>query len=444
MTVSLQTPVVTGDFAITANTCGTTLAAGVGCTVSVAFDPTASGTRAGSFSVTDSVGTQTTSLSGTGLLPATDALAPMALSFAGQQLNTASATQQVTLTNSGDSALMLVSAQISSGDFTVVNGCGNSLNGHSSCSLLVAFVPKSLGLGAGVLTIGDQNRSQKVTLSGTGVAPPGVSIAPVSAMTFAATAVGTTATGQTLTLTNNGGMPLLIQSIGVTGDFAVVAGTNTCGSSVAVGASCTAQIVFAPTAAGARAGSVTVVDNAGSSPQVLQLTGMGVDFALSANGSTSQTVSAGSQAVYPLLLTSAVGVPGAVAFSCSGAPANSTCTVNPSSAGLGATSTITVTVATNSASLEWPMRPGERPGFWLAGLLPFGLLGFKRFRRLGAVAMVCCVVMLTGCAASRLIPATSTGGGGTGTPTASGSYTLLVSGASAGLTRSVGLTLVVK
>ena len=43
VTVALQAPVVTGDFQIAANTCGATLAAGVGCTVSVVFAPTASG-----------------------------------------------------------------------------------------------------------------------------------------------------------------------------------------------------------------------------------------------------------------------------------------------------------------------------------------------------------------------------------------------------------------
>ena len=43
--------------------------------------------------------------------------------------------------------LTLISAQVTSGDFTVVNGCGNSLNEHSSCALSVAFAPKSVGDG---------------------------------------------------------------------------------------------------------------------------------------------------------------------------------------------------------------------------------------------------------------------------------------------------------
>jgi hypothetical protein len=447
VTATLQTPVLTGDFTISANTCGTTLAAGVGCTVSVAFQPTTSGTRNGAFSVTDSAGTQTASLSGTGLLPATDALTPGTLTFAAQQLNTASATQQVTLTNAGDAALTGIAVQIASGDFTVVNGCGNSLNGHSSCSLLVAFAPKSVGPGAGALTVVDTYRSQTVTLNGTGVAPPGVSLSPVPGMTFAATGVGLSAAAQAVVLTNNGGTPLLIQSIGASGDFAIVAGSNTCGTSLAVGAQCSAQIAFSPTAAGTRAGSLTVVDNIGSSPQSLQLTGMGVDFALSASGSTSATIVAGGQAVYPLLLTSVAGLPGTVAFACTGVPAHATCTVAPTAPALGGTTTVSVTVATSvaGAALQWPVISDGRVA-WFAGVLPLALMGLgrRRLRRAGGIAVLGCLLVLVGCAAARVIPATGTGGGSTTDPTPSGTYSLTVAGTSAGLTRSVGLTLVVQ
>ena len=67
--------------------------------------------------MTDDAGTQTASLSGTGDSPATDALSPLTLSFAAQQLTTASAVQQVMLTNNGDAALTLIAAQITSGRF---------------------------------------------------------------------------------------------------------------------------------------------------------------------------------------------------------------------------------------------------------------------------------------------------------------------------------------
>src|SRR5208282_5988535 len=62
--VNLQLPTVTGDFAIVANTCSASLAPNFGCTVALAFTPTASGQRSGMFSITDDTGTQTATLTG--------------------------------------------------------------------------------------------------------------------------------------------------------------------------------------------------------------------------------------------------------------------------------------------------------------------------------------------------------------------------------------------
>ena len=442
--VTLQTPVVAGDYAISASTCGATLGPSSGCTVSVVFAPTAAGVRQGTFSIADSVGTQTASLSGTGQLPATDTLSPLSLTFAAQPLNTGSGTQQVMLTNSGDAALTMIGAQVTSGDFAVVNGCGNSLNGHSSCALTVAFVPKGLGGQSGTLTVSDIYRSQTVSLSGTGLAPAGVSLAPVNGMTFGDVGVGQTAAAQTVTLTNNGGMSLAIQGLVASGDFGLVAGSNTCGATLAVGSSCAAQIVFTPAAGGSRNGALTVTDSAPGSPHTMPLSGVGVDFALASSGSTTQTEAAGSQAVYGLLLTSAAGVPGTAALTCTGAPAHATCVVNPASAALGGTTVITVTVATSvaGAAVKWP---GQRRMMWLAALTPFGLLLLepRLSHRAVLVVLACAVVALGGCGASRLIPSDS-GGGSPGSTTPSGTYNLVVSGTSAGLTRTVGLSLVVQ
>ena len=142
----------------------------------------------------------------------------------------------------------------------------------------VAFAPKNVGTITGVLAVSDQYRTQTVSLNGTGVAPPGVSLSPFSTVSFPATGVGITAAAQTVTLTNNGGVPLLLQRVAVTGDFVIVPGSNTCDGSVAVGAACTMQIAFAPTVGGPRSGALTITDNAASSPQTLSLSGMGVDF----------------------------------------------------------------------------------------------------------------------------------------------------------------------
>jgi hypothetical protein len=373
----------------------------------------------------------------------------MALTFGPQQITTASNAQQITLTNSGDLPLTLIAAQITSGDFTVVNACGNSLNAHSSCSMEVAFAPKNVGVINGALSVSDQYRSQTVTLNGFGVAPPGVSLSPFSTVAFTATGVGLTATAQTVTLTNNGGGPLVVQSAAITGDFVIVSGSNTCGSSIAVGTACTLQVAFMPSAGGPRSGTLTVTDNAPNSPQTLSLTGTGVDFALNANGATSLTIANGQNAVFPLLLSSAANVPGTATFVCSGAPANSTCNVNPVSVTLGNTTTVSVTVLTGvTSTARLPQQSTIRSHvFWVVVMLPLGFLTMRGRRRsfLAGSVLLGCLLAATGCGAGRAIPLGS--GSNPGPPisvTPAGTYSIVASASSAGLTRTVTLTLIVQ
>src|SRR5215471_20586079 len=57
--------------------------------------------------------------------------------------------------------------------------------------------------------------------------------------------------------------------------------TNTCGSSLNPGASCTISVTFTPTAPGNRTGTISVSDNAPNSPQSVNLTGTGTIVSLS-------------------------------------------------------------------------------------------------------------------------------------------------------------------
>ncbi len=456
-TATLGSLTVTGDFAIAQNTCGATLPSQTGCTLGVTFTPTASGMRTGTLTLVTSAGTVTAALTGIGVAPATDALAPLSLTFGTVVLNTASAAQTVTLTNSGDAALTLITAQVTAGDFAAVNTCGNSLNGHSSCTISVFFQPKNVGAETGVLSVGDQYRTQMVALRGTGIAPAGVSLAPTSGLSFAATAVGMSSAAQTVTLTNNGGLPLAITSLASSGDFGMAAG-GTCGTTLAAGSSCLFRIVFSPTMGGARTGTFTVTSSAAKSPHTLTMNGAGVDFSLTTNGSATATVASGGVAGYPLLLNSIAGVPGTAALSCLGLPANTTCTISPASAGLGGSTQVLVNVATG-VSASAALRPGQiyqarGLGVVMAGFIPLGMFVLRRRGRrvagLWCGLVMAAVLGLNGCGAGRAIPVAGTGGGGDSgdggstATTPSGTYTLTVNATSAGLTRSVQLTMVVK
>src|SRR6185312_3903029 len=52
--------------------------------------------------------------------------------------------------------------------------------------------------------------------------------------------------------------------------------TNTCGSSLGAGASCTVSVKFAPTASGSASGNLTVAGSAPNSPLTVALSGTGV------------------------------------------------------------------------------------------------------------------------------------------------------------------------
>jgi hypothetical protein len=79
-----------------------------------------------------------------------------------------------------------------------------------------------------------------------------------------------------VTLTNVGSTLLSITSISFAGtnpsDFSQ---TNTCGTSVVAGGSCTLTLTFHPTATGTRSASISITDNGGASPQSISLSGVG-------------------------------------------------------------------------------------------------------------------------------------------------------------------------
>jgi subtilase family protein/centrosomal CEP192-like protein len=98
-------------------------------------------------------------------------LSPSSLSFATQALKTTSASQPVTLTNTG-SAGLTISSISANGDFAQTNDCGASLGADSNCTINVSFTPTQSGSRTGALSVSDNARGspQTVTLTGTGQA----------------------------------------------------------------------------------------------------------------------------------------------------------------------------------------------------------------------------------------------------------------------------------
>jgi hypothetical protein len=283
-----------GDFAQT-NTCPqapSPLAANARCTISVTFSPTVTGARAASVQISDDApgSPQSVALNGTGTTPAPAvSLSASSLSFGTIVIGNTSASQSVTLTNSGTAALTINSIGLGGtnpGDFAQTNTCPinpSTLAQNGTCTITVTFTPTSTGARTASVSIADNaaNSPQSIALSGTGQNPtaPAVTLSPTS-VNFGNVNIGSTSPAQSVKLTNSGNAALSISSIAITGTNSTsFAQTNTCpsgSSTLAAGASCTISVTFTPTVSGPLSASVSITDNAANSPQSVPLSGTGV------------------------------------------------------------------------------------------------------------------------------------------------------------------------
>lgn len=264
-----------GDFVQT-NTCGTFVAVGSSCTISVIFTPTAAGARTASVSITDNAtgSPQVVALTGTGLAPAAT-FSAISESFGNQVVGTTSAAKTVTLTNTGNATLNLTSTAITGTnprDFAQTNTCGTSVAAGKNCTISITFTPIALGTRSATVSIADNASGSPQIISLTGSGQTAVTLS-TNALVFPTQRVRTTSAPQKVTLTNSG-KTLTIHSITITGtNSADFAQTNTCGGSVTK--ICTITVTFTPRAIGTRTATVTISDSDPTSPQRVSLTGTG-------------------------------------------------------------------------------------------------------------------------------------------------------------------------
>jgi sugar lactone lactonase YvrE len=165
-------------FALGANSCGTSLAAGGACTVAVTFRPPSAGSYSASLIVVDAVGTQSSALTGTGAPPAAPlaALSPSAGAFGSVTVGSTSAPLTFTLTNGGNAALSITSVSVGGTNaalFSVTaDTCGTLLAADSSCTITDAFKPTAVGSDTATLSVLDSVGTQTAALTGTGAAAP--------------------------------------------------------------------------------------------------------------------------------------------------------------------------------------------------------------------------------------------------------------------------------
>ncbi len=282
--LSISSITASSGFAET-NDCGTSLAAGANCTLSVTFAPTTFGQLTGTVTLTDTASsgsTQTINLKGKGFSGAVN-LSVTSLSFGNQAVGTTSAAQTVTLTNTSSSALTIVSIESSLIDFPTTSDCPfqpSTLAGGASCHISVTFTPSAMGTFSEQITLNDSANDSPQTFAVTGTGVESVVTFSPTSIDFGSIQAGSTKTMST-TLTNTGTSDLLISAISITASVSTTPNPYTesdnCPRSptaIPVHGSCTVSISFAPASwEGFPYFYVSVQDNAVSSPQSLQLSG---------------------------------------------------------------------------------------------------------------------------------------------------------------------------
>jgi len=274
--VPVSSVTTNAPFVLSANACGTSIAANSACQLLLEFSPTQAGPATGTLTVVDSAGTQTVALSGNGAAPPTDTLSPMSLTFPGTIVGLTSAQQTVSLTNSGGLPLTSI-ALAASGPFQLSSNCTTQLAGNSSCTVGVVFDPTAPGVQTGVLTISDLIRTQTVALSGTGLQPPQISLNPTS-FSYPTQDLGVASPPATLTIGNIGAAPMANVGFQITGlsSTSFSTGATTCGAALNSGSSCTVQIIFTPATAGGAEATLTISSSTlGVKAMQVALTGTG-------------------------------------------------------------------------------------------------------------------------------------------------------------------------
>jgi hypothetical protein len=318
--VSVSSVGVTGNFSQT-NTCGTSIAAGGSCTISVKFSPTSGGPLTGTLSVATSApgSPLTVALSGTGVTATTNlALGqpatassdyesyvpanvtdgntstywesadgagypqtvtvqlPSVESIGSLQLYlppaTAWSTRTETLSVLGSSNGTSFSQIVGSAGYTFNPSTGNEVTISLPSGTTAEYVELSFTGNTG-WSAAQLSELEVFSGGGGGTGPTGTALtASPTSESFGNENVGSTSSSQSVTVTNPGTSAVSMSSIGVTGPFGE---SNNCGTSLAAGASCTVGVTFAPTAAGAATGTLSVNSSAPGSPLTVALSGTG-------------------------------------------------------------------------------------------------------------------------------------------------------------------------
>ena len=439
-----------------ATTTCTTLLPSASCAISVTFSPQSKGFVAGGLEIRSDSATplEYVSLSGSAGT-STVSLQPQSLDL-GPVLVGTSTFGSAILSNNGTDAVTLGNL-LASGDFSVsvsssiANACpaaNATLAAGAACAIQIAFRPTQAGSRTGTLSVATSATAQPITvaLSGAGLTPQ-LSVTP-AALRFGTVAVGSV-NALSFTLSNGSGKAVMNLSLTLN-DPNFRAGAGCGAGTLAPGSSCAITVVFQPSAAGLRQGTIAVTSSDPASPLNIALSGEGVvpgnitappvsagGVLLTVNGgiSASAATRSGIPATFALAVSATGGFTGAVNLTCTpSTPASYTfCSLLPSTLALSSGPQNSIATVSTIAAVAGSAPPSRRGGKLLCLLLPGTLLlGLRRRRLCLAACLLALVPMLDGCG----------GGDSSVRYAAPGSYHFTVTASGNGIvSQSVGIDL---
>jgi Right handed beta helix region/Abnormal spindle-like microcephaly-assoc'd, ASPM-SPD-2-Hydin len=274
---------VSGPFVLTGTAFPKTLNTGESITLNVSFTPSASGTANGNLNIISTAknSPSTVTLKGSGVSSSSSPLAlnvsPASLSFGSVALKATSSAQSVSVSNSSSNAIAISNIEVS-GPFALTGSAlPKTLSSGQSMTLDVSFTPSASGTASGSLNIvsNAQNSPSVVTLKGSATSssnPLNLTVSPAS-LSFGTAAVSGSSADQTVTVSNNSSGAITVSNVAVAGPF-VLASTSL-PATLESGQSLSLNVAFAPKAAGAASGSLTI-NNSGESAGSVTLAGTAI------------------------------------------------------------------------------------------------------------------------------------------------------------------------
>lgn len=273
----------------------------------VTFAPTSTGSASGTVLITSNAPGSPLKIGLSGSGTTTQAqltISPTSVAFNGVNMGS-SATQDVTLTNTGNASLNITAASTSGPGYSMSLTAPLTINAGQQSTFTVTFSPTSAGTASGSISIASNAPGSPATiaLSGTGLqariaaSPASVSIGNV--------VIGTS-NSQAITLSNSGNATLTFSQVNVTGAGFSVTGLST-SNAIAAGSKLSFNAVFTPTSNGAVNGSIALGTNGSPAQLTITLTGTGqtATYVLGANPTSLSfgTVAEGSSSSLSATLT---------------------------------------------------------------------------------------------------------------------------------------------